>query len=152
MPLLGTITVRHSSLTTTMNKYANPRDEQRIKEAIAKAVCSGQSVFAVDENGETSPEFKNFNMNEVAICASDMIADRLLIEYTRTGSVFVVNSSNGYKPTSVIPSQGLKSWLSDLEAGRKDNLFLVKKRDDIILLILSVILNQLVNYFIKLAD
>lgn len=102
-----------------MNKYANPKDEQRIKEAIARAVCSGRSVFAIDENGETPPDFKNFNLREIGICASDMISENLLMEYNGPDSVFVVNASNGYNPTSVIPSQGLKSWLDDLENDQK---------------------------------
>ena len=127
-----------------MNKYANPKDEQRVKEAIAKAVCSGRSVFAVDENGEAPPDFKNFNMNEVAICASDMIADGLLIEYTRPGSVFIVNKSNGYNPTSVIPSNGLKSWLMDLEAERKASRFFIKYRDKLILAAISTLIGTII--------
>ena len=131
-----------------MNKYANPKDELRIKEAIAKAVCSGRSVFDVDENGNRPPEFEHFNMGEVGICASDMIVDGLLIERTGPGSVYVINASNGYKPTSVIPSKGLKSWLNDLKTERKSESFFVKKKHDVILLLLSVVINTAISWYI----
>ena len=93
-------------------------------------------------------------MNEVAICASDMIVDGLLIEYTQPGSVFVVNASNGYKPTSVIPSRGLKSWLGDLKVEKNSNHFLIKYGKQIILVVITTVigtvLSQIViKYFIK---
>lgn len=137
-----------------MNKYANPKDELRIKETIARAVCNGRSVFAIDEDGNRPPDFKDFNLNEIGICASDMIVDGLLVEHTGPESVFVVNASNGYKPTSVIPSKGLKSWLGDLKVEKNSNHFLVKYGKQIILAVITTVigtvLSQIViKYFIK---
>ena len=131
-----------------MNKYANPKDELRIKETIAKAVCNGRSVFAIDEDGNRPPDLKDFNLNEIGICASDMIVDGLLVEHTGPESVFVVNASNGYKPTSVIPSKGLKSWLGDLKVEKNSNHFLVKYGKQIILAVITTVIGTVLSQIV----
>lgn len=136
-----------------MNKYANPKDELRIKETIARAVCNGRSVFAIDEDGNRPPDFKDFNLNEIGICASDMIVDGLLVEYIGPESVFVISAKKGNSPISVIPSQGLKSWLDDLENDKKSNSFIHKYKEQITVIAISTListtLNQLITWLFK---
>lgn len=97
-----------------MNKYANPADELRIRETITAAVCSGKSVVC-DAQNQLPPAFAPFAIHEVAICASDMIVDGLLLKVEENDlGVWVINASNSYNPTKVVPAKGLHSMYKDL--------------------------------------
>ena len=97
-----------------MRKYANPADEERIQAAIARVVCSGKSIVLNDQ-GHLPPGFRAYSAGEVAMCASDMIANGLLIQVGEDEkSVLVINASNGCNPSRVIAAKGLHSLHRDI--------------------------------------
>ena len=134
-----------------MRRYANPADEGRIQHAISKAVCAGESV-ATDDKGQLPPDFAAYAVHEVAICASDMIVDRLLIPVGENeNSVWVINASNGGKPTRVIPAKGLHSMCRDMKQPTPN--FWQRNRDAIwlhvIKYLLSALIGGLIVWFLK---
>jgi hypothetical protein len=126
-----------------MNKYANPADKPRIHAAISLAVCSGKSVIP-DETGKLPHAFRNYDLHEVAICASDMICDGQLIEVGENAdSVLVINASNGCKPTRVVPAKGLRTLLNDLRKPQPN--FWEKHKGDIWLHVIKHLLSAAIG-------
>lgn len=126
-----------------MRKYANPADEERIRAAITRAVCSGKSIVLNDQ-GHFPPEFRAYSAGEVAICISDMIVDGLLIQVGEDEkSVLVINASNGCNPSRVIAAKGLHSLHGDIS--KPFPSFWERNRDAIWVHVIKYLLTALVG-------
>ena len=60
------------------------------------------------ENGHMPAPFSEYDIQEVGVCASDLITDGLLLEVgERDDAVYVISASHGYKPILVVPTKAL---------------------------------------------
>lgn len=90
-----------------MEKYKHPEDEARLRALFADFVTSGKSVM-LSEDGHMPDPFSDYGIQEVAICASDLITDELLVVTgQRDGAVYVISASHGYNPILVFPTKAL---------------------------------------------
>jgi len=90
-----------------MDKYKNSDDEERLRGLFADFVISGRSVMLGDD-GQMPAPFSNYDIQEIGVCASDLIADGLLtISGEREGAVYVISASHGYNPVLVCPTKAL---------------------------------------------
>jgi len=90
-----------------MEKYKHPGDEERLRGLFADFVTSGRSVMLGDD-GQIPTPFSDYGIQEIGVCASDLITDGLLtISGEREGAVYVISASHGYNPVLVYPAKAL---------------------------------------------
>jgi hypothetical protein len=90
-----------------MEKYKHPDDEARLRALFADFVTSGRSVM-LGKDGHMPAPFSDYDIQEVGVCASDLITDEfLLVVGERDDAVYVISASHGYNPILVIPTKAL---------------------------------------------
>jgi len=90
-----------------MEKYKHPGDEAHLRALLADFVTSGKSVM-LGEDGQMPSPFSDYDIQEVGVCASDLITDGLLVvSGEREGAVYVISASHGYNPILVFPTKAL---------------------------------------------
>ena len=91
-----------------MEKYKHPDDEARLRALFAEFVTSGKSVM-LSEDGHMPTPFSEYDIQEVGVCASDLITDGLLVvSGEREDAVYVISASHGYNPVLVMPTKAMR--------------------------------------------
>jgi hypothetical protein len=104
-----------------MKKYKYPDDEQRLRALFADHVIAGKSVM-LDAEGVLPPRFSDFDLQEIGVCASDLITDGLLVvSGERDNAVYVISASHGYNPILVVPAKALFRLKQKEDNRVKDN-------------------------------
>ena len=90
-----------------MEKYKHPGDEERLRRLFAEFVTSGKSVM-LGLDGQMHDPFSDYEIQEIGVCASDLITDGFLtVSGEREGAVYVISASHGYNPVLVYPAKAL---------------------------------------------
>ncbi len=91
-----------------MEKYKHPDDEARLRALFADFVTSGKSVM-LSKDGQMPAPFSDYDIQEIGVCASDLITDGfLVVSGEREGAVYVISASHGYNPVLVMPSKAMR--------------------------------------------
>jgi hypothetical protein len=111
-----------------MEKYKHPDDEARLRALFADFVTSGKSVM-LSEDGHMPTPFSEYDIQEVGVCASDLITDGLLVvSGEREDAVYVISASHGYNPILVIPTKALVRLKRVNEAKLKEEVSAAEKK------------------------
>ena len=62
----------------------------------------------LSEDGHMPAPFSEYDIQEVGVCASDLITDGLLVvSGEREDAVYVISASHGYRPVLVMPTKAM---------------------------------------------
>ena len=83
----------------------------------------------LSEDGQMPAPFSDYDIQEVGVCASDLITDGLLVvSGEREGAVYVISASHGYNPILVIPTKALVRLKRVNEAKLKEEVSAAEKK------------------------
>ena len=80
------------------------------------------------KDGHMPAPFSDYDIQEVGVCASDLITDEfLLVVGERDDAVYVISASHGYNPILVIPTKALVRLKQANVAKLKEEVSAVEK-------------------------
>ena len=83
----------------------------------------------LSEDGHMPAPFSEYDIQEVGVCASDLITDGLLVvSGEREDAVYVISASHGYNPILVIPTKALVRLKRVNEAKLKEEVSAAEKK------------------------
>jgi len=104
-----------------MEKYKHPGDEERLRRLFAEFVTSGKSVM-LGVDGQMPDPFSDYDIQEIGVCASDLITDGfLIVSGEREGAVYVISASHGYNPVLVMPTKAMRRLKQENEGNLTSN-------------------------------
>lgn len=63
----------------------------------------------IGDDGQMPDRFSDYDIQEIGVCASDLITDGLLVvSGEREGAVYVISASHGYNPVLVMPTKAMR--------------------------------------------
>lgn len=61
------------------------------------------------EDGQMPAQFSDYDIQEIGVCASDLITDGfLIVSGEGEGAVYVISASHGYNPVLVMPTKAMR--------------------------------------------